>query len=268
MSGLSHRRAAFVAGVVACLVFANASRNGWAVDDIPVVRDNPAAHSIGAALDAAFSPYWPANPDGSSWGLYRPAAVVSYAVDWTVSGGRPWWFHVVNVLLHGLVTALVVVVAGAWLLPVGALGAGLLFAIHPVHVEAVANVVGRAEILAALGLLTAVLTARRYRRAAYRGTARLWFLATMAAVAFALLSKENAVVAVVFLALDHLLDEEPSHRPMAELYIAVVGLTVGWLFLWHAVAGAFVTTTVAFNFHGLSAGGRIATMLPVQLDVV
>ncbi|MCH7717214.1 MAG: tetratricopeptide repeat protein [Gemmatimonadetes bacterium] len=268
MSGLSHRRAAFVAGVVACLVFANASCNGWAVDDIPVVRDNPAAHSIGAALDAAFSPYWPAKLDGFSGGLYRPAAVVSYAVDWTVSGGRPWWFHVVNVLLHGLVTALVVVVAGAWLLPVGALGAGLLFAIHPVHVEAVANVVGRAEILAALGLLTAVLTARRYRRAAHRGTARLWFLATMAAVAFALLSKESAVVAVVFLALDHLLDEEPSHRPMAELYIAVVGLTVGWLFLWHAVAGAFVTTTVAFNFHGLSAGGRIATMLPVQLDVV
>ncbi len=95
-------------------------------------------------MDAAFSPYWPATPDESSAGLYRPAAVVSYAVDWTVSGGRPWWFHVVNVLLHGLVTALVVVVAGAWLLPVGALGAALLFAIHPVHVEAVENVVGRA----------------------------------------------------------------------------------------------------------------------------
>ncbi len=268
MSGLSHRRAAFVAGVVACLVFANASYNGWAVDDEAVVRNNPAAHSIGAALDAAFSSYWPPTPDGSSWGLHRPAAVVSYAVDWTVSGGRPWWFHVVNVLLHGLVTALVVVVAGAWLLPVGALGAGLLFAIHPVHVEAVANVVGRAEILAALGLLTAVLTARRYRRAAHRGTARLWFLATMAAVAFALLSKENAVVAVVFLALDHLLDEEPSHRPMAELYIAVVGLTVGWFFLWRAVAGGYVTAAVAANFRGLSAGERIATMLPVQLDVV
>ncbi len=268
MSGLSHRRAAFVAGVVACLVFANASCNRWAVDDIPVVRDNPAAHSIGAALDAAFSPYWPATPDESSAGLYRPAAVVSYAVDWTVSGGRPWWFHVVNVLLHGVVTALVVVVAGVWLPPVGALVTGLLFAVHPVHVEAVANVVGRAEILAALGLLTAVLTARRYRRAAHRGTARLWFLTTMAAVAFALLSKESAVVAVVFLALDHLLDEEPSHRPMAQLYIAVVGLTVGWFFLWRAVAGVYVTATVAANFRGLSAGGRIATMLPVQLDVV
>lgn len=249
-------------------MFANASRNGWAADDIPVVRDNPAAHSIGAALDAAFSPYRPATFDESSSGLYRPAAIVSYAVDWTMSGGQPWWFHVVNVLLHGLVTALVAVVAGAWLLPVGALGAGLLFAIHPVHVEAVANVVGRPEILAALGLLTAVLTARRYRRAAHRGTARLWFLATMAAVAFALLSKEDAAVAVVFLALDHLLDEEPSHRPTAELYIAVVGLTVGWFFLWRAVAGAYATTTVAANFRGLSPGGRIATMLPVQLDVV
>ncbi len=249
-------------------MFANASCNGWAVDDIPVVRDNPAAHSIGAALDAAFSPYWPATLDEASSGLYRPAAVVSYAVDWMVSGGRPWWFHVVNVLLHGLVTALVVVVAGAWLIPVGALGAGLVFAIHPVHVEAVANVVGRTEIMAGLGLLAAVLAARKYRRAEAPSHARLWLVATLGAVLFALLSKENAVVGLVFLALDHALDPERPRRPMGELYVTVAVLTLGWFFVWRAVAGSYVTATTAANFRGLTAMGRLSTMLPVQLDVI
>ena len=40
-----------------------------------------------------------------------------------------------------------------------ALSAGLLFAVHPVHVEAVANVIGRGELMAALGVCLAVYAA-------------------------------------------------------------------------------------------------------------
>jgi dolichol kinase len=266
MPRLTTRRAALVVGLVACVTFANALRNGWAMDDTPVVRDNPAAHSIGAALAAAFSPYWPAEPNEPSAGLYRPATILSYAVDWAVSGGRPWWFHLMNVVWHAVASALVVVLMAAWLPTAAALAAGLLFAVHPVHVEAVANVVGRAEMLAAVGMLLAVLAARRYRRAD-GGTRRLWFAITMAAVAFALFSKEVAVVAVVAIAVDHAL-ERPRGRRMGELYLAVLALTLGWVFLWRAVAGSSVAATAAANFRGVSALGRLTTMLPVQLDVV
>jgi hypothetical protein len=117
-------------------------------------------------------------------------------------------------------------------------------------------------------MLLAVLAARRYRRESNDRRARLWFVATAAAVLFALLSKEHAVVTVVFLGLDQYLDEEGSRRPTGELYVAVIAVTVGWLFLWRAVAGSYAGPTAAANFRGLSAGGRIATMLPVQLDVV
>lgn len=267
MSWLTTRRAALVVAMAACVTFANALRNGWAMDDTPVVRDNPAAHSIGAALRAAFSPYWPASPDEPSSGLYRPATVLSYAVDWTVSGGRPWWFHLMNVVWHAAASALVVIVVAAWLPVAGALAAGLLFAVHPVHVEAVANVVGRAEMLAALGMLVAVLAARRYRRGG-DGKGVLWFASTIGAVTFALFSKEVGVVAVVLLALDHALDREPAVRPMGELYVAVCAVTLGWLYLWRAVAGSYAAATAAANFRGLSTAGRLATTLPVQLDVV
>ena len=80
-------------------------------------------------------------------------------MQWSVSGDAPFWFHLVNLLLHALATALVVLVALRWLTPPAALVAGLVFATHAVHVEAVANVVGRAEILSALGMLAAVLAA-------------------------------------------------------------------------------------------------------------
>ena len=268
MSGLSVRRAALIAGGVACLVFINATANEWAVDDTPLIDHNPAAQSLGAAMRATFSPYWPATPTEPSAGLYRPVVVVSYAVDWIVSGGRAGWFHLTNVLLHGVVSALVVLVAAMWLPPLGALAAGLVFAIHPVHVEAVANVVGRAEIMAGLGLLFAVLAARRYRRTVDPTQARWWLTATLAAVLFALLSKENAVVGVVFLALDHGLDPERPRQPTGELYVAIAALTLGWFFVWRGVAGSYVTTTTADNFRGLTAMGRLATMLPVQLDVI
>jgi hypothetical protein len=153
MPALTARRATWIAGLVACLVYANALGNAWAIDDTFIVRDNPAVHSVGAALGHFFDVYWPPQ-EGARAGLYRPLAIISYALDWALSGGKPWWFHLTNVALHGVVTALVVLVVWVWLPPAGALAAGVMFAVHPVHVEAVANVVGRTEIMTAGGVRT------------------------------------------------------------------------------------------------------------------
>ena len=265
---LTARRAVWVASLVAGLLYLPALRNRWALDDHSIVADNPAAHSITGALGAAFSPYWPYK-DGFSAGLYRPLATLSYAVDWTIAGDHPWWFHLTNLLLHALATGLVVLVALRWLEPPGALAAGLLFATHAVHVEAVANVVGRAEILAAIGVLAAVLGARRYRRALlHGGRPGLWLAAALLAVLFAMDSKESGVMAIVVIALDQLLDDAALRRVGWNLYVAVAAVTAGWLFLWRAIAGALVGGGVAITLQHLSVGQRLATAFPVQLDVL
>src|SRR5207245_1992361 len=80
---------------------------------------------------------------------------------WELSAGASSWFHFVNAVLHGIVCVLVVLVFERWLPAVGAVAAGLVFAVHPVHVEGVASVVSRAELLVATGMLAAVLAARR-----------------------------------------------------------------------------------------------------------
>ena len=266
MPKLTRNRAAWIAGGVAVLVYLLALRNGWAGDDMVAIRDNPATKSAGAALRAWFEPYW---PEGFRWaGLYRPFTILTYGVDWTISGGAPWVFHLTNVVLDGLAVGLVVLVAAAWLPPLGALAAGLLFAVHPVHVEAVANTVGRAEILVAIGLLAAVLAARQYRRAATELRRRLWLVTTLLVAAVAMASKEHGVIAIALIGLDQCLDHETRWSDSVPLYGAVLALTLAWLFLWRGIAGVYVGHSGHAALAYLTTSERWATMFPAYLEVL
>ena len=80
----------------------------------------------------------------------------------------------VNVLLHGGVTALVVLLLGRYLPTSAAFLAGLIFAVHSVHVEVVANVVGQAELLAAFFFLLACLFIQGTARKDVPGGAWPW----------------------------------------------------------------------------------------------
>jgi len=178
------------------LLFCNSLMNGFALDDNPIVEENEAIQSLDRLPGALVAPYWPGE-HGQSLALWRPVVTGLYGLEWALWDGGPTGFHLMNVLLHGVVTALVVLLL-AELLPVGAaFVAGLVFAVHPVHVEAVANVVGRAEILSALlFLLACLLLVRGGERL---GAARL--LGVLALYFLAFLTKESAVtlLAVVFL---------------------------------------------------------------------
>lgn len=225
-------------------------RYGFVQDDRAIIASNPAAHSIGAALGAFDDPYWPRETGA---GLYRPVTILSYAVDWTISGGRPGWLHFMNALWHGLATVLLVLLLARWLPPLGAAAAGLVFAWHPVHVEAVASLVGRAELLVAVGILGAVLAARR----------RQWAVAVLCA-ALAMFSKEHGVIVGVVILLDRWL--QPSdERPYATgFWIALALVTIGFLAAWLAV-GWVGESDQAAVFYDRGTWGRLAIALPAVL---
>ncbi len=132
---------------------------------------------------------------------FRPLTALSYWVDGLLWQGNPGGFHLTNILLHALVSLLVLKVARC-LLPAGPgpLLAGLLFAVHPVHVEAVAWVQGRVDLLSAAGLLLALLLGLAGAGAA-RGRRLLCWLASAMAFFLALLAKEVAVVTPALTAL-------------------------------------------------------------------
>lgn len=142
---------------------------------------------------------------------YRPVMALSLALDFLLWGPQPAPFHLTNLLLHLAVTFLVGRLAMAMGAGPGlAVLAALLFAIHPVHVEAVAFVSARSDLLPTLGMLGSILA---YRRAARPGSRRgAWYLMALACQVLALLSKEAALTLPAMLLLSDLL-APPSSPP-------------------------------------------------------
>jgi tetratricopeptide (TPR) repeat protein len=139
-------------------------------------------------------------------GLYRPLTTLSYLFNYAMleNGANAAAYHWVNLLLHllnvGLVYWLGLVIfeetGAAWLL-------GALWGLHPVLTESVTNVIGRADLLAAFGVLAGLFCHRMaLRRTGSRRAA--WLTALMAAAAIGIFSKESAIVLVAVLALHDL----------------------------------------------------------------
>jgi hypothetical protein len=247
------RRELVLVFVAAVALYIPTVNYGFVQDDRAIVASNPGAHAIGAALRAFDDPYWPRETGA---GLYRPMTILSYAIDWTVSGGRPGWVHIMNALWHGVATVLLVLLLGRWLPPLGAAAAGLVFAWHPVHVEAVASLVGRAELLAAVGILAAVLAARRGQ----------WAVAVLCA-ALAMFSKEHGVITGVVILLDKWLQGSEERPYPKGFWIALALVTSGFLAAWFAV-GWVGESDQAAVFYQRGAWGRLAIALPAVLRAV
>ena len=156
LPALSPPVAAVMVGLVAMVVFFNSLGNGFALDDVPIVLENEAIHDLSNLPDALAASYW-GEETGQQSGIWRPVTTAVLGVQWALWGDNATPYHALNVVLHGGVSALATVFM-AQLAPLGAaLVGGLIFAVHPVHVEAVSNIVGVAELLAALFMLGACL---------------------------------------------------------------------------------------------------------------
>jgi hypothetical protein len=208
------------------LAYANALRNGLVLDDRWVLLDNPLVMNLSGLWKAFAAPYWPAIQQA---GQYRPLVIGSFAVDWAIAGNNPWWFHLVNLLWHAGASLLVWRVLRRLLSPAGALAGALLFAVHPVHVEAVANIVGRAESMATVFALGALLL--HDRRSMF---APLLF-------ALALVSKESAMV---FIGLAAAWDLILRRNWLAEIRER------RWLYAGYGIVALAYAGTLAAIFHG------------------
>ena len=183
------RAAAWTCGIVAVLAYLNSLGNGFAYDDVHIILENERIHSLDRFWEAVTTPYWPIE-DGESLGLWRPIASGVYSLLWNAFDGSPLPFHALNVGMHGLVTALVMLML-ARLIPVaGAFAGGLVFAVHPVHTEVVANSVGFAELLGALTMVGACLLFLRWREEGF-GAGRSLAIGATFGVGF--LTKESAI---------------------------------------------------------------------------
>jgi tetratricopeptide (TPR) repeat protein len=151
-----------------------------------MILEDPRIRSVSAGNLAQIvsKDYWWPKPGDF---IYRPVTTLSFLVNYAVlgNGSSPAGYHWINFLLHALNVCLVYELAVRLLArPAPAFFAAALWAVHPIATEAVDNVVGRADLLATLAVLSALLLYLRGTRP----------VVLFAISAFGCFSKESAAV--------------------------------------------------------------------------
>lgn len=220
-------RTAFWLALISLLVFINVTGNKFVWDDEFFIQRNYSLHQPFLLLASLFRHIPLAN---------RPVMALSLSLEFQVWGLDPAGFHLTNVLLHVLNVLLVY----TFVRRVGAARrfaplAALFFALHPVHSEVVASLLGRSDLLIAAFSLLALLA---YRRSLLE-TSEVWrLLAYLLALLFygaACLTKENGIVLPLLLVISEnwlWSGEVKPRRPLAQGLALVPFLVLALLFLW------------------------------------
>jgi protein O-mannosyl-transferase len=167
--------------VLVFTIYSQSLSGDFVFDDRSIVEHHLFLKNLNKLPQIAVSPYWTVEA-----GLYRPVTLISYSLNYAFGGAKAWHFHLINLILYALSGYLLFLLIKkifperkslAYLTP-------LLFLVLPIHTEAVANIVGRAEILALFFSLLVFWELIKLRPNPWK--AGLWFL-------LALGSKEVAI---------------------------------------------------------------------------
>jgi protein O-mannosyl-transferase len=225
--------------VAVFISYAPAVRNGFVWDDTALILRDPLIRSW-QLIPEGFNHFL--FVDATASDFYRPIQRLSYTIDYAAFAFRPGPYHITSLLWHSLAAIALLFFAEELLLAFGierrrrqliALGAALVWAVHPVQGAAVVYISGRADPLAAaFGFLGLFLLLRASRTL---GPGKLlFFVGSAAALLLSALSKESGLI------------------------FPIIGLTFflwrkNWADLWKVIA---VTAFVAASYFSLRAGAE------------
>ncbi|VDI71048.1 Hypothetical predicted protein, partial [Mytilus galloprovincialis] len=216
---LSFKRSAWIVFTLAVLCFANSYDGDFVFDDSEAVTGNKDLKPETPLLSLFHHDFWGRKLDSkTSHKSYRPLTVLTFRWSYSLAGGLfPMNFHIINIILHGIVSVLMLATFSLLMggcevrdgrpvfgCPRAALFSGVLFAVHPVHTESVAAVVGRADLLCALFFILSFLC---YVKAClkdvddeslYRPSTAsiLWLIVSMLLCALSVMCKEQGITVI------------------------------------------------------------------------
>uniref|UniRef100_A0A3B3DKW8 dolichyl-phosphate-mannose--protein mannosyltransferase n=1 Tax=Oryzias melastigma TaxID=30732 RepID=A0A3B3DKW8_ORYME len=211
---LTSLQAKVTVALVALLCFSNSYDGEFVFDDSEAIVNNKDLRPTTPLSNIWFNDFWGSNlRSNSSHKSYRPLTVLTFRLNHLIAGGlHPVGFHVLNIILHAVISALMIdvfaiLIGGLGrdedgqrvnLAPKTSLLAALFFAAHPVHTESVAGIVGRADLLCALFFQLSFLT---YCKAFYKGEedgfSVRWVAVSLLLCAAAMLCKEQGITVLV-----------------------------------------------------------------------
>uniref|UniRef100_A0A6Q2YZQ3 dolichyl-phosphate-mannose--protein mannosyltransferase n=1 Tax=Esox lucius TaxID=8010 RepID=A0A6Q2YZQ3_ESOLU len=166
-------KAKITLALVALLCFINSYDGDFVFDDSEAIVNNQDLNPATPLNNIWGNDFWGSNlSSNNSHKSYRPLTVLTFRFNYLMAGGlHPVGFHILNIGLHSLISALMfdmfsILLGGLTYVnrkrlnhvPKASLLAGILFAAHPIHTESVAGIVGRADLLCALFFQLSFLT--------------------------------------------------------------------------------------------------------------
>ena len=248
-----------VAGLwaLALLAYSNSFRSGMVLDNaLAILRDARIHAATARNVGLIFSQeYWYGNV---STNLYRPLTTLSYLFNYSIlgNGANPAGYHAINLALHAVNILLVYMLGLLIFRRAGmALGWAALWGLHPVLTESVTNIVGRADELAAFGVLAALLC---YVKSATAGGPRkmAWLAAAAISSAIGIFSKESGVVVLAVVPLyDIAFGSGRPWRSRIVGYAALLPGAVAFLYCRAAMLAAHPLTSIPFGDNPLQGAG-------------
>ena len=183
---------AILIGILAFAIYSNTLGHQYTLDDFSAIKENYVTQKGVEAIPTIFKTHYRYGYWNSPGELYRPFTLAMFALEWQIAPDSPFIGHFMNVLFYALTGALLFVFLAqifkgySLLLP---FFATLIFVAHPVHVEVVANIKSRDEIMAFLGCLGAVFGLWKY----WKDGKGKWLILGVLSYFIAMFSKENAI---------------------------------------------------------------------------
>jgi hypothetical protein len=200
---------------------------------------------IGKVLAGDYSVVW----GRAQGGFFRPLFILSYMIDGAIWGARPFGFHLTNVVVHSLNAFLTVLLSlkitedlrlSLKAKQLVAIGAGVLFLLHPSHTEAVSWISGRADLLATFFCLASLITFLTYARSGR--ASRL--VASLLCFMVALLAKESAICLPFLITVLAMFINRAQSNWSLRRWFAITALYFSILVLFVAVRAVFIGSLV------------------------
>ena len=193
----TNHKVGIILGLIAFLLYSNTINFGYVLDDSAAIVDNQfVKQGIAGIPDLLKSDFW--HFSNLQLGYYRPLSLVTFAIEQQFFNGNPHVSHFVNVLIFAFTAYVLFILLSSifktrnFLFPIMI---SLFFIAHPVHTEVVANIKSRDELLSFLNILLMLWFSLKY----VDSRKTIHFFASLLFFYLALLSKETALVAILFL---------------------------------------------------------------------
>jgi len=197
---------------------------------------------------------------------YRPVVSTTYALDYAIWGLKPYGFHLTNIIIHTIATLLLLLILIKLFSEykygqISSFSGALIFAVHPIHTEAISWVSGRTDSLVTLFIFLSFLFYIKYLESE---NSNKYLIISLFAYLLALLSKEMAVTFPVILFMFDFVYRGKNFEWIKRnilSYVYFTVLTILFILIRFYILRNIVDRTNYFYFHGKDFMTVLYTMI-------